>query len=291
MGTVRDDGDMTTIEPVIDWADIPEGAVIADVRWYLDGRDARAVYEAGHVAGAVFVDLEHDLAGHGLDPTEGRHPLPTPDAFARSLGALGIGDDATVVAYDDTGGMTAGRLVVMLRMIGRDAALADGGLAAYAGSLETGPGPTPDAVVATAVPWPSDRLADAEQTAAVGAADDGRVIDARSAERFTGEVTAIDPRPGHIPGATSAPWSAVLDPATGRFRSAHDLFEHFRSLGVDEQTDVVASCGSGVSACANVLAMERAGLPAPRLYVASFSGWGADPERATETGAGRTPPP
>jgi thiosulfate/3-mercaptopyruvate sulfurtransferase len=180
--------------------------------------------------------------------------------------------------------MTAGRLVVMLRMIGHPAALLDGGLAAYEGPLETGPGPAPSAAPFTPRGWPADRLADTEQAASVAAADDGRVIDARARERFTGEVVQIDPRPGHIPGSRSAPWTEALDPATSRFRSPHELFEHYRALGIDEQTDVVASCGSGVSACVNVLGMERAGLPAPRLYVASYSGWTADPLRPVETG-------
>ena len=282
---------VVALEPVIGWADLPGDAVVADVRWYLDGRDARAAYQAGHVPGARFVDLDRDLAGHGLDATEGRHPFPTPEQFAASMTALGIGDDATVVAYDDTGGMTAGRLVVMLRMLGRGAALADGGLAAFGDELETGDGPDVSPTTFTPQPWPLDRLADADQAAAVGSDERGRLLDARARERFTGAVVAIDPRPGHIPGATSAPWSAVLDPVTGRFRTAADLVAHYRSLGVDDQTAVVVSCGSGVSACANVLAMERAGLPAARLFVASFSGWGADPERAIELGDGRTPCP
>jgi len=279
------------IEPVIGWADRPAHAVVADVRWYLDGRDARAAYESGHVPGAVFVDLDRDLAGHGHDATDGRHPLPTSEQFAASMGALGIGDDSTVIAYDDTGGMTAARLVVMLRMLGRRAALADGGLAAFGRELETGAGAPRSPAIFTPQPWPPGRLASADEAAAAGADHHGRLLDARARERFTGEVVSIDPRPGHIPGATSAPWSAVLDPATGRFRSPDDLSAHYRALGVGDQTDVVVSCGSGVSACANVLGMERAGLPAPRLFVASFSGWGADPDRAVETGLGRTPEP
>jgi len=275
---------VNALDPVIGWDEVPAGAVIADVRWYLDGRDARIEYADGHVAGAVFVDLDRDLAASGRDVTEGRHPLPDPDDFAAAMGRLGIGDATPVVAYDDTAGMTAGRLVVMLRLLGHPAALADGGLAAYAGSLERGAGSVPPVATFTARPWPADGLADSGQAAAVAAADDGRLLDARAADRFTGKVTTLDSRPGHIPGATNAPWSGVLDPATGRFRNPHELFEHFAALGIDEQTDVVASCGSGVSTCANILAMERAGLPAPRLYVASFSGWSADPDRPTELG-------
>ena len=107
------------------------GAVLADVRWYLDGRDGHAAFAEGHLPGAVWVDLDRHLAAHGLPASEGRHPLPTPEAFAASMGSLGIGDDTVVVAYDDTGGLTAGRLVTMLRWLGRSAAVLDGGLAGW----------------------------------------------------------------------------------------------------------------------------------------------------------------
>jgi thiosulfate/3-mercaptopyruvate sulfurtransferase len=258
--------------------------VVADVRWYLDGRDGRAAYEAGHIPGAVFVDVDTDLAAVDRDPAEGRHPLPDPDAFARAMGASGIGDETPVVAYDDTGGMTAGRLAVMLRMLGHPAGVLDGGLAAYAGPMERGAAPPIAPRRFTARDWPADRLADGEQTAAVAASPDGRLLDARAYDRYTGEVTLVDPRPGHIPGARSAPWTEVLDPSSTRFRTPHELSEHYAALGIDEQTEVVASCGSGVSACVHVLAMERAGLPPPRLFVASFSGWAAEPERPVELG-------
>ena len=135
--------------------------------------------------------------------------------------------------------------------------------------------------------WPLDRLATADDVAAVGATGHGLLLDARSAERFTGEVTMIDPRPGHVPGATSAPWSANIDPQTHRFRPAAELRERFNSLGVSQNDTVIAYCGSGVSACANILALEQAGLPPARLYVASFSGWSADPDHPIELGPGR----
>lgn len=261
-------------------------AVLADVRWYLDGRDGRAAYEAGHLPGAVWVDLDHHLAAHGSAADEGRHPFPTPDEFASAMTCLGIGDDTVVVAYDDTGGLTAGRLVVMLRMIGRDAAVLDGGTRTWTAPLDTGwvepsPSPTPF----TVTPWPVDRLASADEIAAVAASrgDAGVAIDARAAERFTGEAASIDPRPGHVPGARNAPWNAVLDP-DGRLRSIDELRAHYAALGIDGSTDVVASCGSGVSACMNIVALEHAGLGAARLYVASWSGWSSDPARPTELG-------
>jgi thiosulfate/3-mercaptopyruvate sulfurtransferase len=278
------------IPAVIDHAQLaahPQ-AVLADVRWYLDGRDGRAAYESSHLPGAIWVDLDTALASHGADPTQGRHPFPTPEAFAAAMTSLGIGDDTVVVAYDDTGGLTAGRLVVMLRMLGRDAAVLDGGLRAWTGPVHSGwVQPVPATASFTPAPWPAHRLVDADGVAAV-ADGGGTVIDARARERFTGEITAVDPRPGHIPGARNAPWNAVLG-ADGRFLPADALRAHYAGLGIDPDRqgagdDVVAYCGSGVSACMNVLAIERAGLGEARLYVPSWSGWSADPDRPAALG-------
>ena len=256
-------------------------AVLADVRWYLDGRDGRAAFEAGHIAGALWVDLDRQLAAHDQPATEGRHPFPSPGEFAEAMGSLGISNDTLVIAYDDTGGLTAGRLAVMLRMLGCDAAVLAGGLESWSAPLETGPARTPLPVEFATTDWPTDRLADADEVEQIVAAG-GAAIDARSHERFLGEVVLIDKRPGHIPGARSAPWSAVLGD-DGTPRSVTDLRAHFQRLGADDQHKVVAYCGSGVSACLNVLAMEHAGLALPRLYVASWSGWSADPNREAAT--------
>ena len=262
--------------------------VVADVRWYLDGRDGRAAYEAAHIPDAIWVDLEGQLSAHDQPATAGRHPFPTAVDFAAAMSALGIGDDTVVVAYDDTGGLTAGRLVVMLRMLGREAAVLDGGLPVWVAEgrpVETGAGRVPARSAFTPTEWPADRLVDAD-TAAAHAASGGALIDARPRERFTGELVAIDPRPGHIPGARSAAWSAVLD-SGGRFRSADELRAHYTQLGATDgaHADTIAYCGSGVSACMNVVAMEAAGFEPPQLFVASFSGWSADPQRAVETGS------
>lgn len=274
---------VVTLDEIADYPD----AVVADVRWYLDGRDGHDAYTAGHLPGAVFVSLDRDLAAHALPAVEGRHPLPTPLAFALAMGALGIGDGTTVIAYDDTGGMTAGRLVVMLRMLGHDAALLDGGMAAFDGELMPGDGAVPEHLDFTPKDWPADRTATTDETIAIASRPDGVVLDARATPRFTGEVTAIDPRPGHIPGATSAPWSDVLDATTGRFKSPDELREHFARLGAVDASDVVGSCGSGVSTCINIIAMEHAGLRPARLYAASFSGYAADANRDVELGPGR----
>lgn len=278
------------LPPVVDSSYLlahPE-VVRADVRWYLDGRDGRAAFEQAHLPGAVWVDLDASLAAHGLPAGEGRHPLPDPAHFAAAMGALGIGDHTEVVAYDDTGGMTAGRLVAMLRMLGRSAAILDGGLAAWQAEGHPVAGGPADALPAarfTPVPWPTDRVATADETAAHAAAG-GAVIDARSHERFTGAVTVIDPRPGHVPGARSAPWNSVLG-ADGRLRPVEELREHYRTLGAADG-DVIAYCGSGVSACMNIIAMEHAGLEPARLYPASWSGWSSQPDRPAELGEART---
>ncbi|MEO5725076.1 MAG: sulfurtransferase [Ilumatobacteraceae bacterium] len=258
---------------------------IIDVRWYLDGRDGFAAFRDGHIPGARWADLDHQLSATGQPATEGRHPLPSPAAFAAAMVELGIGDQTTVLAYDDTGGIIAARLVVMLRMIGHSAALIDGGLHGWAGPIETGPGiQRPDrAAKFTPVAWPAERLADATTTET--AAKTGRpVIDARSIERFLGDAVVPDKRPGHIPGARSAPASEVFT-AAGFMRDPQDLRTHYAGRGItDSTTDAIAYCGSGVSACVNIVAMEHAGLAPARLYVASWSGWSADPTHPAATG-------
>jgi thiosulfate/3-mercaptopyruvate sulfurtransferase len=257
--------------------------VVADVRSYLDGRSGRAAFEAGHIPGAVFVDLDRELSGGG-DDTAGRHPLPTPEAFAEAMGGAGVGDHDAVVAYDDTGGGTAGRLVWMLRVLGRDAALLDGGLRTWDGATQTGPSGERDKASFTPTPWPAESLASADEVAALAATKGAAVLDARAPERFRGETEPVDRLAGRIPGARNLPWTANLDRDTGRFLGRDDLRARFAAVGVDDDTPVVAYCGSGVSACADLLALEVAGLPPGRLFVPSWSGWSADPARPVATG-------
>jgi thiosulfate/3-mercaptopyruvate sulfurtransferase len=255
------------IDPVVsrDWVETRRGAVVlADVRWYLDGRSGRAAYDAGHLPGAVFVDLDRRLAA-AASPAEGRHPLPDPGVFAEGMAEAGIGDDDTVVAYDDAGGVNAARLVWMLRVTGHDAALLDGGLDAFEGELERGAAVRPRAAF-TPRPWPAERLAGIDE-----AADRANVVlDAREGARYRGEVEPVDPRAGHIPGAHSAPARANLD-ERGRFLPAERLRERFRAAGVDDGAEVVSYCGSGVVACHNLIALEHAGLGGGRLYPGSWS--------------------
>jgi thiosulfate/3-mercaptopyruvate sulfurtransferase len=263
------------IDPVVDFAWLERGGfVLADVRYYLDGRSGRDAYDAGHIPGAVYIELEEWLAAPG-SAEHGRHPLPDPETFATGMARAGIGDDTTVIAYDDAGGTIAARLVWMLRALGHDAALLDGGLLAYDGPLETET-PTQAPVPFTPKPWPADRVATIDDAA--DPAND--VIDARQRERYLGETEPVDPRAGHIPGARSVPCRENLD-ERGRFLPVEQLRER---LGVADGASVVSYCGSGVTACHNLLAIEHAGLGRGRLYPGSWSQWSHDAARPAATG-------
>jgi thiosulfate/3-mercaptopyruvate sulfurtransferase len=263
------------ISPVVDFDRLEHGGfVLVDVRFYLDGRSGRAAYDAGHIPGAVYVELEDWLAAPG-SPEAGRHPLPDPETFATGMARAGIGDDTTVIAYDDAGGTIAARLVWMLRALGHDAALLDGGLLAYEGELET-ESPAPAPARFTPKPWPAERLATIEDAA--DPAND--VIDARQRERYRGESEPVDPRAGHIPGARSVPCRENLDDG-GRFLPVEELRER---LGVADGASVVSYCGSGVTACHNLLAIEHAGLGRGRLYPGSWSQWSHDASRPVAIG-------
>lgn len=263
--------------------------VIADVRWYLDGRSGRDAFHAGHVAGAVFVDLDEWLAGPP-SAEEGRHPLPDPERFARGMSEAGIGDDTTVVAYDDAGGVIAARLVWMLRALGHDAAVLDGGITGWPGELGAGAAvagrraaPRADATF-TAQPWPASALASIDETQARAADGSAVVLDARAADRFAGETEPVDARAGHIPGARNL---SVRDHigGDGRLRDLDELRARFASVGAAPGSDVIAYCGSGVTACHELLVLEHAGLGRGRLFPGSWSQYAADPQRPLATGA------
>lgn len=264
------------IPPVVtaEWLAEHPGAVVADVRWYLDGRSGRDAHATGHLPGAVFIDLDTALASEGT-PETGRHPLPEPQVFADAMAAAGIGDGTVVVAYDDAGGSSAGRLVWLLRMLGVDAALLDGGLQHWAGPVEEGP-VTPAPATFTAQPWPPEALATIDDAATAPL-----VVDARAPERYRGEVEPIDPRAGHIPGAINIPFAGNL--ADGRFRSPEELRARYAEHGITDATGVVVSCGSGVTACHDLIALEYAGLGRGRLYPGSWSQW-ANTDRPAATG-------
>lgn len=251
--------------------------VLADVRWYLDGRSGRDMYEQGHIPGAIFVDLDGVLSGQG-SPAAGRHPLPDPETFAAEMSQLGISNDAIVVAYDDAGGVMAARLVWMLRAIGQDAALLDGGLKAYPEPLQIGAVSRAPATFQVRS-WPPNRLADIDD------ASNGTnvVIDARNRDRYEGAPDPLDPRSGHIPGARNVPCRENLD-ANGAFLPADQIRQRFLDAGVTDGEQVVSYCGSGVTACHNLLALEHVGLGKGRLYPGSWSQYSSAPDREVATG-------
>jgi thiosulfate/3-mercaptopyruvate sulfurtransferase len=253
--------------------------IVADVRW-LPGAGAaevRAAFEAGHLPGAVLLDIDRDLAGAA--GRGGRHPLPSPGAFAASMSRCGIGDESYVVATDDAGGSLAARLWWMLDALGHASAVLDGGSQAWGGPWSTGASSRPPAQF-TAAPWPAGATADPSEVVRLLRTAAATVVDARAAERYRGEVEPIDAIAGHVPGAINVPWSDNLDPATGRFRSAAELRRRYEGVGAG----AVAMCGSGVTACHDLLAMRIAGLDRPRLFAGSWSGWIADASRPVATG-------
>jgi thiosulfate/3-mercaptopyruvate sulfurtransferase len=259
--------------------------VLLDVRWQLSTAkasgqapfDGRAAHAAGHLPGAVYVDLDADLAGP--PGPAGRHPLPDVERFGAAMRAAGVRADRPVVVHDGGQGWAAARAWWLLRWAGHpDVRVLDGGIAAWDGPLATG----------TETPEPGDfrprpgamPLLDADGAAAL--ARTGLLLDARAGERYRGEVEPIDPVGGHIPGAVSAPTTENTT-ASGTLLPAAELADRFKALGVTEGTEVGVYCGSGVSAAHQVLALAAAGVPAA-LYVGSWSEWSADSGRPVAVG-------
>jgi thiosulfate/3-mercaptopyruvate sulfurtransferase len=239
-----------------------ENHSICDIRWDLmDPEKGRATYEMGHIPDAVFVDLDEDLSG--APGISGRHPLPHPTKFAESLGRLGISPTSRVVAYDDVGGRIAARLWWMLLAIGHEEVqVLDGGYQAW---IEAGY----DVDVGTVSPQPTTYPAPAGFIGAITHDQlEGRtVVDARAEDRYRGEHEPVDPKAGHIPGAVNIPTSANLGP-DGRFLDSASLSAIYGPL-----PNPVMSCGSGVTACHDALAMVVGGRDLPDVYVGSFSEW------------------
>ena len=265
------------MEPFVDagWLRAHRDEVlVAHVAW--DPERGRGAYDRGHVPGAVLVDLDTDLAAPPTT-TGGRHPLPSPVAFTATLARLGVDDETRVVAYDEQGGGIAARLVWMLRATGRDAALLDGGLAAWGGPLSpesVRPTPTQPQVVA----WPDELLADADLAAAAAL-----LLDARDAERYRGASAGPDARAGHVPGAVNRPWADTVGD-DGRLLPDEVLRDRYAPLVQAAGAAPVASCGSGVTACHALLVVEHLGLGRGRLFPGSWSAWAADPTRPVATG-------
>lgn len=263
-------------------------AVILDVRWRLDAPDGRPAYLEGHIPGAVYVSLDDELADHEVRG-EGRHPLPTPEAFQAAVRRWGIDDGDEVVVYDDWMGFGAARAWWMLTDAGIAARVLDGGLGAWrvAGlPLETGEGesgrPATEPGTATVRPGHLPRLS-IDEAAALAAGEEGVLLDARAGERYRGDVEPMDPRAGHIPGAVSAPTTENLQ-TDGTLRRPAELSARFDALGVGvDGGRVGVYCGSGVSAAQQVLALAVAGRDAA-LYVGSWSQWSSDAVRPVATG-------
>lgn len=267
-----------------EWLAANLGAVkLLDASWYMpaDKRDAKAEFEAGHIPGAVFCDLDA-LSDHATDLP---HMLPAPENFARDLGALGIGDDDMVVVYDGAGLFSAARLWWMLRVMGHDqVAVLDGGLPkwkAESRALEQGDAaPRPTRFTARPVAGQVRDFGDVQ--AALG---NTQLLDARSNSRFSGAEK--EPRPGvragHMPGAVNVPYRAVLN-ADGTLKSADELRKLFAEKGVDLRGPIITSCGSGVTAAILMLALAQLGASKTSLYDGSWTEWGGRPEAEVVTG-------
>lgn len=266
-------------------APAPGGVVIADTRWYLDGRSGAEAYAAGHIPGAVFVDLDRWLAGPP-SAAAGRHPLPGPEVFATGMSAAGIGDTSIVVAYDDAGGVIAARLVWMLRTLGLEAAVLDGGIGAWQrahpdAELERGARDVRPASF-TVRSWPDAALASIDETQRAAADGSALVLDARTIDRYRGETEPVDARAGHIPGAQSLSCRDNVA-ADGTLLDVDTLRDRLTALGAADRP-VISYCGSGVTACHTLLTLEHAGFAAGRLYPGSWSQYAADPARPLATG-------
>lgn len=260
--------------------------VIVDCR--SDLRDPAAgerAYLAGHIPRAVHASLERDLSDPGR-PGRGRHPLPEAEAFCAALGRWGITSQHRVVAYDNRDGAYAARLWWMLRLLGHDSvAVLDGGFEHWAAqglSVDRMvPRPRPAVYKAR---FNARAIASTAVVAARMASGNGLLVDARAAERFRGEVEPIDRVAGHIPGALNRPYTRNLQD-DGRFRPAEELAGEFRELlGATPPEETVLMCGSGVTACHNLIAMEHAGLRGARVYTGSWSEWISDPARPVARG-------
>jgi thiosulfate/3-mercaptopyruvate sulfurtransferase len=256
--------------------------VLLDVRWALGDDQGREKYLAGHLPGAVFVDLETELADPP-SPEAGRHPLPSLQRLQSAARRWGIRNGDAVVAYDATGGLAAARAWWLLRWGGLpEVRLLDGGVDAWAragGRLDSGDVvPDPGDVTLTGGGMPVLSIDQAAELPASG----GVLLDARAAERYRGEVEPIDPRAGHVPGAVSAPTTANLEP-DGTFLRMTELVDRFVTLGVGPRTTVGVYCGSGVNAAHEVAALAAAGIEAA-LWPGSWSQWAADPARPASTG-------
>lgn len=251
---------------------------VLDVRWWLDAPDGRPAFEAGHLPGAVYVDLESELSAHGA-PSDGRHPLPEPAALQAAARRWGLHDGDEVVVYDEARSMAAARAWWMLADAGVDMRILDGALSAWTRAghpLETGPSaPEPGSITLGSGRLPRLTI---DEAAELGRS--GTLLDVRAPERFRGETEPIDPVAGHIPGARNLPTATLAD-EDGRFLAADELRARFSAAGARDEVGLY--CGSGVSASHAFVAATLAGLR-PALYPGSWSQWSNTPGRPVSTG-------
>jgi thiosulfate/3-mercaptopyruvate sulfurtransferase len=265
---------------LVDVDSIPDGAVVVDTRLALTGASGRSRYDAGHLPGASYLDVDDDLAA--APGAGGRHPLPEPADLVAAVRRAGVSRGSLVVAYDDGLGTAAARLWWLLRDYGHeDVLVLDGGLAAWTAAgrpVSTDP----------CTPAPGDwegspgRLPVVTDEDLPGVVREGVLLDVRAAERFRGEREPIDPVAGHIPGATNAPLGGNTGP-DDRLLPAEALRQRFAALGVTDDVPVAAYCGSGVTATQTLLALRIAGFGEAALYPASWSGWITDPAHPVAT--------
>ncbi len=261
---------------------------IVDTRWYLlTPEKGREEYLRGHIPGAVFMSVDHDLAAPvGFGP--GRHPLPSAEMFAEAASRAGIGADEYVIAYDDSGGAHAARLWWLLRYFGHDrVSVLDGGITQWIREGRPLSTDVPNVPRAQFVLRPHPEWVVNQDTVARLASDPHTLLlDSRAPERYRGETEPIDPRAGHIPGAKNAPLPGNLRSTEDqRLLDPAELRARFDALGADKAERVVAYCGSGINACQNILALEVAGYKNLLLYEGSWSDWSRNPERPAAMGS------
>lgn len=275
-------GLLITPEELKNLIDSDHPLTILDVRWRLDRPDGRAEYVQGHIPGAVYVDLDEELAEHGRPATEGRHPLPSLERLQAAARRWGLNEGDAVVVYDDIKNTSSARAWWLLKRAGvEDVRVLDGSLRGWSASgytLDTGENtPEPSDITLECGDLPALDI-----DAAASFPDEGTLVDVRAVERYRGEVEPIDPRAGHIPGAISVPTAGNVD-ESGRFLAPQELRERFLRLGVDPEKPVASYCGSGINGAHSTFALELAGFDAV-LYPGSFSQWSNHPERPVVTG-------
>ena len=274
---------MTNLASATELADLiaADAVRVLDVRWKLGRTDGREEYLAGHIPGAVFVDVEQDLSRPGI-PSEGRHPLPSTEQVQEAARRWGLDDGDRVVVYDDAGGVSAARAWWLLSHGGVDVRVLNGGYAAWkaaGGDIESGTAEyTPGMITLSDITGDSLTIDEAAAFPAHGV-----LLDVRAPERFRGEVEPMDPIAGHIPGAVNLPTTVHIG-ADGQLLEPDALRANFADAGIDADTPVATYCGSGLTAAHTALVLAEAGIDA-KIFHGSWSAWSNTPGRPIATGA------